>query len=241
MPGSADKVLLASPKSLSASFHTHRPPWLPRRWPLTWFLWYWFLYNFSLLLVMPVYASLAQLYFSRFWISHRWYHTMFFSNFLLLLLLLFWLNTLVLKHKITSFTTVLCGFHFMTRVQFTFLLSDGHESCFQLWGITNNYIKPSCTRLLVYMYENLSRAVAFKLFWPWLILKNDVLHHNTHLCIKQRKKFHQANILWSETLSDIFYSDSLCFTNPDHYPLNWFHNPLKWASNFEKHRSRTNT
>lgn len=44
----------------------------------------------------------------------------------------------MLKHETTSFTTVVSKFHFMTRVEFTFLLSDGHESCFQLWGITNN-------------------------------------------------------------------------------------------------------
>lgn len=71
-----------------------------------------------------------------------------------------------------------------------------YESCFQLWGMTNNHIKPPWTRLLVYMYENLSRAVAFKLFWPWLILRNDVLHHDTHLCVykteRKKKKFHEA-------------------------------------------------
>ena len=83
------------------------------------------------------------------------------------------------------------------------------------------------------MYENLSRAVAFKLFWPWLILRNDVLHHDTHLCVyKTEGKKEKRKVSWSkypmtwDTFWYFLFSVGSCFTNSDPYPLNWFHDPL---------------
>lgn len=93
-----------------------------------------------------------------------------------------------------------------------------------------HYSKPSCTRLFVYMDENLSRAVAFKLFWPWLILRNDVLHHDPHLCVyktEREKKSFTKQI--PDDLRHILIFSILCpcFTNSNHYPLNWFYDSLK--------------
>lgn len=165
---------------------------------------------------------------ASFWISHRWNHAIL-SN-------LFWFVFLLHTERCLYGDTAL-PHSLLYHVSFYdwYIIyvspSDGHEGVVQPCGTTQEAFFCMSSGA----YENLSRAVAFKLFWPWLIVRNGIgtpLH--TYMCIKLRGGGdHKTKTLWLETHSYVFSVCDFQFLK-NHSLLNWFQNSWIGASRWEQ-------
>lgn len=150
------------------------PP--PRRWPLTTLIA--LIYIFLLFLISVLSYTIVLL--ASFWISHRWNHAIL-SN---LFLFAFLFHT---KRRLYGNTApphlLLYYVPFCDWYIIYVSPSDGHEDIVQLCGTTQEAFFCMSSGA----YGNLSRAVAFKLFWSWLIVRDDIrTSFHTYVCIKLR-------------------------------------------------------